>query len=307
MIKKILLLLSVICSSSAYAGTTDIQFNYQKDAKELTAAGTLCTYSKKSKKSLPTAVIEYIHNYVKDKNKNFIEQIRDIKTGMFGRRLNTAELAIMYQLTEKHLGMDYFFEGNDACVNYHAILELDYSRNTSAYFNFEQPESWTFLAKRNNLANINQIIKSIYPSITLTNADLTKASLIELSKISNTYGLFKFDAQVYKTAQLSLLNTVFINAPEPYKSAMEEYLASYKFSITPNTKDANWYLHITPKRAAQGLLFNISYQSKTSVNKVIKNNPTALPMLPTSNDQELQNLITLHLEMMEFVHLLQSN
>jgi hypothetical protein len=306
MIKKTLLLLSFICNASAYAGTTDIQFSYQKEAKELTAAGTLCTYGKKSKQSLPSAVISYIHNHVKDQNKNFIEQIRAIKTGMFGRRLNTAELAIMYQLTEKHLGMDYFFEGNDACVNFHAVLELDYNRETSAYFNFDQPESWTFVGKRNNLSSINQAIKSIYPNITLTNADLSKSSLIELSKVSNTYALYKFDAQAYKADQASQLNTVFINAPDTYKAAMEEYLTSYQFSIATNTEDANWYLHITPKRTAQGLLFSISYQSKTSVNKVIKNDPTALPMLPTSNDQELQNLITLHLEMMEFVQLLES-
>jgi hypothetical protein len=72
-------------------------------------------------------------------------------------------------------------------------------------------------------------------------------------------------------------------------------------------KDANWYLHITPKKIEEGISFRVSYQSKTSVNKVVKNDPYILPSLPTSNDDELKDVILLHLEMMEFVELIKSH
>jgi len=306
MMKKTLLLVSLIFSVSAHAEATDTKFSYQKDAKELTTSGTLCTYGKKSKQSLPTAVISHIHNHVKDQRQDFITQIRDIKSGMFGRRLDIAELAVMYQLTEQHLEMDYFFEGNSACVNFQAVLDLDYSRDTSAYFNFEQPAAWTFLAKRNDLVNINQAVKSIYPSITLTNKDLTKTSLIELSQVSTSYALYKFDAKTYKAEQASKLNTVFIDAPTAYKNAMAAYLTSYQFSIATDKNNANWRVTVEPVASTQGLLFAINYQSKSSANKQINNDPSNLPPIATNNDQELQNLIVLHLEMMEFIQLLKS-
>jgi hypothetical protein len=307
--KKVLLFVLSILAVSAYADTSDIKFDYQKSEKTLTVSGDLCTYGKRSKQKLPEAVIDNIHNYVKDYNKDFIEQIKNIKTGMFGRRLNTAELAIMYQLNDKHLNMDYYFEGNNACVTYQAIVTLDFSNDDSTYFDFDQPDTWTFLAKSNDLFQINNAIKSVYPSITITKQDLPQneqSALIVLSKVSGSFSLYKFDAKKFNQIKLLALNSVFVNAPEPYKSAMEQYLTSYQFNIAEDVKDTNWYLHITPKEISEGISFRVSYQSKTSVNKVVKNDPYILPTLPTSNDDELKDIILLHLEMMEFVQLLES-
>lgn len=307
--KNILLFVLSIFAVSAYADTSDIKFDYKKSEKTLTVSGDLCTYGKRSKQKLPEAVIDNIHNYVKDYNKDFIEQIRNIKTGMFGRRLNTAELAIIYQLNDKHLNMDYYFEGNNACVTYQAIVTLDFTNDDSTYFNFAQPDSWTFLAKTNDLFQINNAIKSVYPEIALKKPDLPQneqSALIVLSKISESFSLYKFDAVKFNHIKLLALNSVFVNAPEPYQSAMEEYLTSYQFNVATQVKDANWYLHITPKQTEEGISFRVSYQSKTSVNKVVKNDPYILPSLPASNDDELKDVILLHLEMMEFVQLLES-
>lgn len=309
MIKQTLLLVLFSCTVTAQAITGDILFNYKKVTKELNISGTFCAYGRKSKHSLPQSVITHIHDYVKDQNTNFIEQIRDIKTGMFGRRLNTAELAVMYQLTDKHLEMEYFFEGNSACGDYQANLELDFSASSNTYFNFAQPDSWTFMAKRDDLLDINKVIKLIYPNITLSELDLPTAkqsNLIELSQVSESYSLYKFDAQRFKSSQATQLNTFYVEAPAPYKAAMTEYLTSYQFITLVDKEQANWVITVNQVKSSQNLLFTVSYQSKNSQNKQINNNPDSLPPIVTNNEQELKNIILLHLEMMEFVDVLQN-
>lgn len=308
MMKQTLLLVLFSFALPGHAHTEEVKFSYAKLNKELTLSGALCTYGRKSKQKLPESVISHIHNHVKDQNKNFIDQIRDIKTGMFGRRLNMAELAVMYQLTDKHLELDYYFEGNSACVNFQARLELDFNADANMYFNFAQPDSWTFMAKRNDLADINQAIKLIYPKLSLSEQDLSAATqsyLIELSQVSDTYALYKFDAQGYTSSQSVQLNTFYVEAPAPYKAAMTDYLTSYQYSTLVDKNQANWQITVNPVKSAQNLLFTVSYQSKDDQNKQVNNDPDALPQIVTNNQQELKNLILLHLEMMEFVNVLQ--
>lgn len=303
--KKLLLLALTLSSVSilAHASNRPVNFEYQKTDKRITVSGDLCTYSKRSKQQLPDAIITHIHEYIKGHNIHFVDQIKDINSGMFGRRLHTAELALMYQLNNKHLDINYYFEGNNACASYSAFIKLDFTIDDSQYFEFEQPKRWRFLAKTDDLVEINQAIKSVYPNIDIK-ADEVHSALVVLTEVSKSYSLYQFDAKQFKKLSLSKLNSVFIEAKQPYKSALIEYVSSYQYNVVSKKEEANWHLTLTPKQQTPQLKFVIHYQSNKTANQTIENDPSILPNLPNNDEQQLKAMILLHLEMMEFIEYL---
>lgn len=305
--KKLLLFALTLSSAAmlAHASNRSVNFEYQKADKRITVSGNLCTYSKRSKPQLPDAIIAHIHDYIKGHNIQFVEQIKDINSGMFGRRLNTAELALMYQLNNKHLDINYYFEGNNACASYSALIKLDFTIDDNHFFEFEQPKNWRFLAKTGDLIEINQAIKSVYPNIDIK-ADEINSALVVLSEVSKSYSLYQFNADQYKQLSLSKLNSVFIEAKQPYKSALIEYVSSYQYQVVSQKEEANWHVTLTPKQQTNPVKFVIHYQSNKTAKQMIENTPSVLPSLPNNNEQQLKAIVLLHLEMMEFIEYLRT-
>lgn len=289
------LLLSVMSLPSL----ADVNVSYTPENKVLNVSGALCKYGRSSKRQLPDLAIQKVHKYIKKQEVDFITQIKNVKQGMAGHRLDIAKLNLFYNLTPENLNMDYYFEGNDSCAKFNAALMLDFEQNFEHAVTLNQPAKFSFIAPSNDKKQQLAKLQQVYPTLDIQVLDADALTEVDAN---NGWSLFEFNHVQYQSSTQALQSNFYVDAAPLFQQAISEYLTSYGFNQVGSAKDAYWKITVNAQKAQQ---FAISFQYPNSKKQTLKSQPELLGDVSADNEQEQIELVKLQLELMELVEQLQ--
>jgi hypothetical protein len=289
------LLLSVVSLPSL----ADVSVNYTPENKVLSVSGELCKYGRSSKRQLPDLAIQKVHKYLKKQEVDFITQIKNVKQGMAGHRLDIAKLNLFYNLTPDNLNMDYYFEGNDSCAKFNADLMLDFEQNFEHAVALDLPTKFSFIAKSNDKKQQLAKLQDVYPELDIQVLDTDAFNEVGAN---NGWSLFEFDHLQYQASTQAQQSNFYVDASPVYQQAITEYLTSYGFNLVNSENDAYWKLKVSSQAGQQ---FAVSFQYPNSKKQTLRSQPELLGNVAADSEQEQVELIKLQLELMELVEQLQ--
>ncbi|NVK23428.1 MAG: hypothetical protein HWE10_00735, partial [Gammaproteobacteria bacterium] len=309
----------MVASACAASNTTEkaerkpsITFDYNSHNKLLTINGDICRYGKSAKQELPSFAINDIHNYIQQQPNSFIEQLKNIKTGMMGNRLDTAKLSVFYLLKTQNMDFAYRYEGNQVCARYNTSLALDFSQDFIDFIELNAPHQYQFVADKTDAQAIRAILTSIYPDLHASNASepFTQSEyLVEDRVLTEKLSVFTFHYLNYQANLLQRQSLVFTTGDGLYLKALNHYLQENKFTLTNEKNSAFWQLHIKNDSTNHSpYAFSVEFKKHDlDTTSVFNNDVSALPAIPTPSNTDKINLIKLYLEMQSFSQQLNNN
>ena len=298
-------------SFSASEKIPNIEFEYTGNDKNLAISGAVCRYGRSSKSQLPEFTIKEVHQYVQQNSALFTQQIKDIKQGMMGQRLNIAKLSVFYRLKQDNINFDYFVDGNQICANYQTSLTLDFEQDFVEFIKLNVPSSYQFISNNNE---VTEKLSSIYPDIAITLQNNTSVFdskyLTTEKKLNNTSSVFTFHYLDFKKQLMQNQSMVFVSGDKILTKALTQYLQENEFTLATSPTDAFWSFDISNEKATSSQKdisrqdtikeFAVTYKkSNTEEAGTFVNDSSVLPQLKTKTEEQKINLIKLYLEMME--------
>jgi len=280
-------------SSSALAHVT---FSYEKANQSLSLAGSICKYGRASKNKLPSLALEQIQQQVLNQELDFIKQIKDLNSGMAGNRLETAKLAVFYQLSADALVMDYYFEGNQTCANYQANLLLNFEQNFEQFISLKAPAQYNFIAPVNNNKAILNKLQEVYPELDIEVIDAPEFELVE--QIDQNFALYNLNYQGYLQTKLMSESTFYVVGNDLLSQTLSQYLTSYEFEAQTEADKAYWQLEMKPRSNGH---FHVFYNHQGQEAKKVSSDNTMFSDITADSKEERINLILLQLELIELV------
>ncbi len=288
--RLILLAIATIFLISAQA-QAKVNFAYQKTNKSLNVSGTICEYGRASKSLLPKLAINKIHQQLLTQELDFIQQIKNVESGMAGNRLQYAKLALIYQLKPEQMSMNYYYEGNNSCAQFNADLLLDFDSQFDDYIELTKPKQYSFIADTEDY-RVFAALNSVYPELLIDVIQSDALTLVQ--RLSPTMAMYKFDHPSYVKSQQQASALFFVDDSNITTKALIEYLISYGFVQTDNKEMAYWQFEI---ESLQNGEFEVLYQMKQGTKFRQKVTP-ALPVeLNANTEEEKLNLLLLQLEL----------
>ena len=272
----------------------DINFQYHPVNKSITVTGNLCEYGRASKKNLPELTLAAIHQHLLTKELDFVEQVKDINSGMAGHRLELAKLALIYQLTPTSIDYDYYFEGNQSCANYQADLMLDFDKAYEDYIELIAPDNYSFVSSTDN-SSIFTKLRHVYPGLDIDVIDAEQ--LVKVQDISTELALFQFDYLSYSTSNAISKSGFFVSGENLLAQALSDYLIGYGFTLKSSQEEAYWLLAIEQTSNKE---LKVSYNHQDQASQSVRSEGT-YGLMTADTEQEQLQLFTLQLELMELV------
>ena len=293
-------ILVIVVSSFSAVAKSPPKFSYTGVDKSLQITGSLCKYGRSSKTQLPHDSLQQIFDYLQQDEQGFIKQIENIKQGMTGHRLGIAKLATLYQTDLSRFNFDYYFEGNQTCVNYATEITLNFEQIFSQFISLEEAEFFSFLANPKDKTSILLKLQTAYPNIS---GEVVDANELEnVKQLTPTLALYRFDYKKFLQSQNLNQSLFYIDSSGLLANSLRQYLEQNGFNQALQKHQAYWVLSITAGKRKNE--FTVNYQNQAGQNILVKNDVDALPEMDADNEQEQLELIKLYLEMMELVEIM---
>lgn len=246
--KGSLSLLPYLCSGllafNSFANTPS--FEYFQPDKTLKLSGEACLNGRANKTKLPEWVKEQVHGYVMRQQDAFFAQMRDIKTGMVGRQLTTAQLAVIYQWDNERTDWQYFFEGNAVCVRYQQSFFIAEQLNVNDYITLQPPEKWQGIAALNQPEQRLAQLQAVYPDLDYASAKNITPFIRQIASLPQGFELIEFDYKRYLESVSASQNSIFIVDQSQIGNALKAYFRQQGFQITKDVNTAYWQIHVEP-------------------------------------------------------------